>query len=126
MNVTNFCFCVINRLFGGLIKDIKRKVPWYASDISDALHIQCVASFFFLFLATLTPNVTFGGLLGKETDQYMVRYIKCLTQEKGLLYDMRAIKALIRLHGLRPASLAFITITPLIRRLILTLIDELN
>ncbi|XP_045178526.2 electrogenic sodium bicarbonate cotransporter 1-like isoform X5 [Mercenaria mercenaria] len=59
------------RLFGGLIADIKRKVPWYPSDFKDALHVQCIASTIFLFLATLTPNVTFGGLLGQATDQYM-------------------------------------------------------
>ncbi|XP_059157993.1 electroneutral sodium bicarbonate exchanger 1-like isoform X2 [Physella acuta] len=59
------------RLFGGLVADIKRKLPWYASDFKDSLHIQCVASVIFLYLATLTPNVTFGGLLGQATDQYM-------------------------------------------------------
>ncbi|XP_070186567.1 electroneutral sodium bicarbonate exchanger 1-like isoform X2 [Littorina saxatilis] len=59
------------RLFGGLITDIKRKLPWFASDFKDSLHIQCVASIIFLYLATLTPNVTFGGLLGQATDQYM-------------------------------------------------------
>jgi hypothetical protein len=52
--------------------DIKRKLPWYLSDFKDALHIQCIASTIFLFLATLTPNVTFGGLLGQATEQYMV------------------------------------------------------
>ncbi len=60
------------RLFGGLVADIKRKIPWYGSDFKDCLHIQCVASVIFLYLATLTPNVTFGGLLGQATDQYMV------------------------------------------------------
>ncbi|XP_045178747.2 electrogenic sodium bicarbonate cotransporter 1-like [Mercenaria mercenaria] len=59
------------RLFGGLLQDIKRKIPYYKSDFKDAFHIQCIASFFFLFLATLTPNVTFGGLLGQATDNYM-------------------------------------------------------
>ncbi|KAL8565473.1 hypothetical protein ACOMHN_049450 [Nucella lapillus] len=59
------------RLFGGLIADVKRKLPWYGSDFKDAMHIQCVASIIFLYLATLTPNVTFGGLLGQATDQYM-------------------------------------------------------
>ncbi|CAI9721662.1 electroneutral sodium bicarbonate exchanger 1-like isoform X1 [Octopus vulgaris] len=58
-------------LFGGLIADVKRKVKWYASDFKDALHLQCIASIIFLYLATLTPNVTFGGLLGQATDQYM-------------------------------------------------------
>lgn len=52
--------------------DIKRKIPWYASDFKDCLHIQCVASTLYLYLATLTPNVTFGGLLGLATNQYMV------------------------------------------------------
>ncbi|CAG5119187.1 unnamed protein product [Candidula unifasciata] len=59
------------KLFGGLIADIKRKVPWYLSDFKDGLHVQCLASTIYLFLATLTPNVTFGGLLGQETDHLM-------------------------------------------------------
>ncbi|XP_059140068.1 sodium-driven chloride bicarbonate exchanger-like isoform X2 [Physella acuta] len=59
------------RLFGGLIADVKRKRPWYASDFKDAFSIQCVASTLYMYLATLTPNITFGGLLGKATDQYM-------------------------------------------------------
>uniref|UniRef100_K1QYU5 Anion exchange protein n=1 Tax=Magallana gigas TaxID=29159 RepID=K1QYU5_MAGGI len=59
------------RLFGGLIQDVKRKWKWYISDFTDAIHVQCFASFVYLFLATLTPNVTFGGLLGVATKQYM-------------------------------------------------------
>ncbi|XP_052079276.1 electroneutral sodium bicarbonate exchanger 1-like isoform X5 [Mytilus californianus] len=58
-------------LFGGLVADIKRKIPWYPSDFKDCLHMQCVASVIYLYLATLTPNVTFGGLLGIATDNYM-------------------------------------------------------
>ena len=34
--------------------------------------MQCLGSFVYVFLGTLTPNVTFGGLLGQATDQYMV------------------------------------------------------
>lgn len=59
------------RLFGGLVADVQRKAKWYYSDFKDGLHLQCVASIVFLYLATLTPNVTFGGLLGQATDQYM-------------------------------------------------------
>ncbi|KAK6166324.1 hypothetical protein SNE40_023048 [Patella caerulea] len=62
---------ISGRPFKGLIDDIKRKAPWYLSDYKDALHIQCLASFVYIFLATLTPNVTFGGILGIQTDQYM-------------------------------------------------------
>lgn len=67
-------FCFICRPFKGLVDDIKRKVPHYLSDYKDALHIQCFASFVYVFLGTLTPNVTFGGLLGQATDQYMVSF----------------------------------------------------
>lgn len=57
--------------FSGLINDIKRKAPWYWSDWKDGVHIQCLAAFIYVFLGTFTPNVTFGGLLGQATDQYM-------------------------------------------------------
>ncbi|KAK3108694.1 hypothetical protein FSP39_013514 [Pinctada imbricata] len=57
--------------FSGLYNDVKRKIPHYLSDFKDALHIQCLGSFVYVFLGTLTPNVTFGGLLGEATDQYM-------------------------------------------------------
>ena len=36
--------------FKGLIDDIKRKAPYYLSDYKDALHIQCLASFVYVFL----------------------------------------------------------------------------
>ncbi|XP_055869430.1 sodium bicarbonate cotransporter 3-like isoform X3 [Biomphalaria glabrata] len=77
------------RLFGGLIADIKRKLPWYPSDFKDCLHIQCVASVIFLYLATLTPNVTFGGLLGQATEQYMGTMECILTAAiTGILYAL--------------------------------------
>jgi sodium bicarbonate transporter 10 len=53
------------------MNDIRRKQPWYWSDFRDALSIQCLASWIFLYFACLTPIITFGGLLGKETHQYM-------------------------------------------------------
>uniref|UniRef100_T1IXB9 Anion exchange protein n=1 Tax=Strigamia maritima TaxID=126957 RepID=T1IXB9_STRMM len=56
------------RLFGGLIDDVKRKLPWYWSDFKDAMAIQSVAAILFLFFATLSPIITFGGLLDMATD----------------------------------------------------------
>ncbi|CAG5056503.1 unnamed protein product [Parnassius apollo] len=59
------------RLFGGLINDLKRKRPWYWSDFKDALALQCVASWIFLYFACLSPIITFGGLLGEATGKNM-------------------------------------------------------
>merc|ERR1719431_1988508 len=56
------------RLFGGLIADVKRKLPWFASDFKDAIHIQTLASIIYIYLATVTKAITFGGFLGDITD----------------------------------------------------------
>ncbi|XP_049870588.1 sodium bicarbonate cotransporter 3 isoform X1 [Pectinophora gossypiella] len=58
-------------LFGGLMNDLKRKAPWYWSDFKDALALQCVASWIFLYFACLSPIITFGGLLGEATGKNM-------------------------------------------------------
>uniref|UniRef100_A0A8B9VS43 Anion exchange protein n=1 Tax=Anas zonorhyncha TaxID=75864 RepID=A0A8B9VS43_9AVES len=55
------------RLFGGLVRDIRRKAPWYRSDFSDALHIQCLSAVLYIYLATVTNAITFGGMLGDAT-----------------------------------------------------------
>uniref|UniRef100_A0A8C3T3M5 Anion exchange protein n=1 Tax=Chelydra serpentina TaxID=8475 RepID=A0A8C3T3M5_CHESE len=56
------------RLFGGLVKDIRRKVPWYWSDFYEALNIQCFSATLYIYLATVTNAITFGGMLGDATD----------------------------------------------------------
>uniref|UniRef100_A0AAY4CU68 Anion exchange protein n=1 Tax=Denticeps clupeoides TaxID=299321 RepID=A0AAY4CU68_9TELE len=56
------------RLFGGLVLDVCRKVPFYLSDFRDGLSLQCVASFLFLYCACMSPVITFGGLLGEATE----------------------------------------------------------
>uniref|UniRef100_A0A8C5ESQ5 Anion exchange protein n=1 Tax=Gouania willdenowi TaxID=441366 RepID=A0A8C5ESQ5_GOUWI len=55
------------RIFGGLIMDIKRKAPFYWSDIRDSFSLQCLASILFLYCACMSPVITFGGLLGEAT-----------------------------------------------------------
>ncbi|XP_027498953.1 anion exchange protein 4 [Corapipo altera] len=55
------------RLFGGLLRDIRRKAPWYCSDFSDALHPQCLSAVLYIYLATVTNAITFGGMLGDAT-----------------------------------------------------------
>uniref|UniRef100_A0A672P8U2 Solute carrier family 4 member 10 n=1 Tax=Sinocyclocheilus grahami TaxID=75366 RepID=A0A672P8U2_SINGR len=56
------------RLFGGLVLDVKRKAPHFLSDFTDALSLQCLASFLFLYCACMSPVITFGGLLGEATE----------------------------------------------------------
>ncbi|XP_031722246.1 sodium bicarbonate cotransporter 3-like isoform X8 [Anarrhichthys ocellatus] len=55
------------RIFGGLVLDVKRKLPFYWSDIRDSFSLQCLASVLFLYCACMSPVITFGGLLGEAT-----------------------------------------------------------
>uniref|UniRef100_A0A8C3WIV3 Solute carrier family 4 member 9 n=1 Tax=Catagonus wagneri TaxID=51154 RepID=A0A8C3WIV3_9CETA len=56
------------RLFGGLVQDVRRKASWYPSDFLDALHPQCLSAVLYIYLATVTNAITFGGLLGEATE----------------------------------------------------------
>ncbi|XP_029920440.1 electrogenic sodium bicarbonate cotransporter 4 isoform X3 [Myripristis murdjan] len=58
------------RFCGGLWLDIKRKIPWFCSDIYDGFHIQSVSAVLFIYLGCITNAITFGGLLGDATDNY--------------------------------------------------------
>jgi len=62
-----------------LLADIKRKKPFYISDFKDALHVQSLASFLFLYFACLTPIITFGGLLAQATGKDLVRDVLCVS-----------------------------------------------
>lgn len=55
------------RPFGGLINDIKRRYPFYASDFTDGLNSSCLAAAIFMYFAALCTAITFGGLLSDKT-----------------------------------------------------------
>jgi len=56
------------RLFGGIINDIKRRLPHYFSDYTDGLNAKSFASILFLYFACLAPAIAFGGLLAAKTN----------------------------------------------------------
>lgn len=62
----------VDRIGGGLWLDIKRKIPWFCSDIYDGFHIQSISAVLFIYLGCITNAITFGGLLGDATDNYQV------------------------------------------------------
>lgn len=47
---------------------MRRKASWYPSDFSDALNPQCISAVLYIYLATLTNAITFGGLLEDATE----------------------------------------------------------
>ncbi|XP_074709916.1 electroneutral sodium bicarbonate exchanger 1-like [Strix uralensis] len=91
------------RLFGGLIRDVKRKAPWFWSDFRDGLRLQCLASFLFLYFACMSPVITFGGLLGEATDGHISAMESLLgASMTGVVYSLFAGQPLTILGSTGP------------------------
>lgn len=57
--------------FGGLINDLKRRYPYFKSDLCDGLNAQCAAAAIFMYFAALSGAITFGGLMSDKTENYI-------------------------------------------------------
>jgi len=91
------------RLFGGLINDVKRRMPHYVSDYTDGLKPKSLASILFLYFACLAPAVAFGGLLSKLTDgQIGVIEMIVATTLCGVVYALTSAQPLTILGSTGP------------------------
>ncbi len=91
------------RPFGGVFDDVRRRWAHYASDFSDGLNPKSLSSTLFLFFACLAPAVTFGGIMGVQTDgnigvvEMLVASAAC-----GIVYALVSGQPLIILGGVGP------------------------
>ncbi|XP_061110002.1 anion exchange protein 2a isoform X1 [Conger conger] len=77
------------RLFGGVIRDARRRYPKYMSDFKDAMNAQCMAAVIFIYFAALSPAITFGGLLGEKTDGLIgVSELIIATAVQGVIFSI--------------------------------------
>ena len=59
------------RWFGGLRREMTKRFPMYWSDIKDGLHIQCVATIFYLAISLIAMSLTYGQVIAKYTKGYI-------------------------------------------------------
>ncbi|MDA1162187.1 MAG: PTS sugar transporter subunit IIA [Planctomycetota bacterium] len=91
------------RLFGGLREDVRRRGAHYISDFRDGLSPKSLSATLFLFFACLAPAVTFGGIMGAQTDgdigvvEMLVASAAC-----GIVYALFAGQPLVILGGVGP------------------------
>ncbi|KAJ8397395.1 hypothetical protein AAFF_G00439440 [Aldrovandia affinis] len=84
------------RLFGGLIRDARRRYPKYVSDFKDAMNAQCMAAIIFIYFAALSPAITFGGLLGEKTEGLMgVSELIIATAMQGVIFSILGAQPLL-------------------------------
>ncbi|MCB9596062.1 MAG: HCO3- transporter [Sandaracinaceae bacterium] len=55
------------KLFGGIVRDLRRRGPHWVDDWRAGLRVKVLASVLFMFFACLAPAVAFGGLLATLT-----------------------------------------------------------
>ncbi|XP_068216025.1 anion exchange protein 3 [Palaemon carinicauda] len=82
--------------FYGMIQDIKTRYPLYLSDIKDGLSGQVLATTIFIFFAALSPAITFGGMYGDQTKNYIgVGETLLISMVNGLIFSLFAAQPLL-------------------------------
>ncbi|CAG9857657.1 unnamed protein product [Phyllotreta striolata] len=84
------------RPWGGLIKDLKRRYPFYKSDITDGLNVQCIAATIFMYFAAVSGAIAFGGLTGDKTDSLIgISETLLCTSVSGVIFALLAAQPLV-------------------------------
>lgn len=98
------------RFAGGLIDDVKRRLPHYLDDFKQGLRPQTLAATIFLFFACFTGALTFGAIMADGTGGAIgVSQMILVTAIGGVLYALFGGQPLIVLGGVGPV-LIFTTI----------------
>ncbi|XP_018565326.1 band 3 anion transport protein isoform X2 [Anoplophora glabripennis] len=82
--------------WGGLINDVKRRYPYYKSDITDGLNVQCLAAAVFMYFAAVSGAIAFGGLTGDKTKNYIgICETLLATSMGGIIFAIFAAQPLV-------------------------------
>ncbi len=91
------------RLFGGIAEDIKRKIPYYLSDLRDGFHSKVAGTTLFLYFAAIANAIAFGALSGVYTgNQIGIMEMLVVTAVGGIFFALFAGQPLTILGGTGP------------------------
>ncbi|KAF5296704.1 hypothetical protein FQA39_LY12404 [Lamprigera yunnana] len=77
------------KIFGGLVNDVKRRFPYYLSDIRQGLNPQCAAAALFMYFAALSGAITFGGLMSDKTQNLIgISETLVATSGAGIIFSL--------------------------------------
>ncbi|GBO01157.1 Anion exchange protein 2, partial [Araneus ventricosus] len=94
------------RIFSGFMQDIVHRYPWYYSDFRDGLNLQCLASVIFIYFASVSGAVAFGGLLADKTGNNIgVSETLIGTSMSGILFALLSGQPLIIIGTTAPLVL---------------------
>jgi hypothetical protein len=89
-----------------MFMDIKRRLPWYWSDIRDGIHPKIFAATIFMFFASIAPALSFGEYLNERTEhQIGVIEVLLSTSFCGMLYAIFSGQPLVIIGVTGPISI---------------------
>ncbi|KAJ6649122.1 Band 3 anion transport protein [Pseudolycoriella hygida] len=95
-----------NRLWGGLINDVTRRLPKYKSDILDGLNLPVIAASIFLYFGVLSTAITFGSLMSSKTNNLMgISETLLSTSMVGVVFHLLSSQPLMITGGTGPLLL---------------------
>lgn len=105
-------------LFGGVIANVRRKLPFYWGDFSDGLNLKAFASVVFMFFACLAPAIAFGGLAAALTNgQLGAVEMLVSTAFCGVVYSLLSAQPLTILGSTGPVIIFIGLLFDLCRRI---------
>ncbi|KAL1130540.1 hypothetical protein AAG570_011786 [Ranatra chinensis] len=92
--------------WGGLINDIKRRYPYFRSDVTDGLNGQCIAASIFMYFAALSGAITFGGLMAGKTNNLVgISETLVATAVAGIIFALFSAQPLVIIGATGPLLL---------------------
>lgn len=94
------------RFAGGLINDLRRRLPHYGNDFTSGFHPKVAGSTLFLFFACLANAIAFGALTGFLTDgQIGTTEMMIATAVGGVIFALFSGQPLTILGGTGPITI---------------------
>lgn len=94
------------RFAGGLRDDLKRRLPFYRSDLLDGLNSKTAGATLFLYFAALANAVAFGALTSAVTgDQIGIVEMLVVTAVGGVIFALTSGQPLTILGGTGPITI---------------------
>ena len=94
------------RFAGGLLGDLRRRLPFYRADFTDGLNSKTVGATLFLYFAALANAVAFGALTSAVTgDQIGIVEMLLVTAIGGVVFALTSGQPLTILGGTGPITI---------------------
>ncbi|XP_044270897.1 band 3 anion transport protein isoform X2 [Tribolium madens] len=94
------------RPWGGLINDLKRRYPYFKSDVIDGINAQCFAAAIFMYFAAVSGAIAFGGLLGAKTNGFIgISETLLSTSAAGIIFAILSGQPLVIVGSTGPLLL---------------------